>query len=205
VNDILETHCGHTTVGLIGNQWLLPTLSRLGRADVAHTIATRTDRPSWGYMVGKGATTIWERWDTDTRGPGMNSEALLIQAGSLGAWFVETVAGIAPDPSRPGSVRLLLRPHLAPGLEWARADVQTPHGLARSHWRREGDCWVWEVTVPPGTTALAHVPCESLDNLRESGGWAATAPGVSVVQGEGGLVVLELGAGEYRFNLPGLG
>lgn len=202
VRDILETHHGHTTVGLIGHQWLLPTLSRLGRADVAHTIATRTARPSWGYMVGKGATTIWERWDTDTRGPGMNSEALLIQAGSLGAWFVETLAGIAPDSAGPGFVRLRLCPHPVPGLEWARAEIQTPHGPARSHWRQEQGRWVWEVTVPPNTAALARIPCDPPDDLREGGVLVADAPGVSGAHFQDGAVVLELGAGNYAFSLP---
>lgn len=202
VRDILETHHGHTTVGLIGNQWLLPTLSRLGRTDVAHTIATRTERPSWGYMVGKGATTIWERWDTDTRGPGMNSEALLIQAGALGAWFVETLAGIEPDPAGPGFARLRLCPHPVPGLEWARAEIQTPHGTVASHWRQERDRWVWEVSIPPNSTACAVVPCTSLDNLHEGNGPVVKAPGVSVVQVEGSRVVLELGAGAYCFSFP---
>jgi len=55
-------HQGHTTVGLLGMQWLMEVLTDTGHADVALTIATRTDRPSWGYMIGKGATTIWERY-----------------------------------------------------------------------------------------------------------------------------------------------
>lgn len=83
VNEILVTHKGHLSVGLIGMQWLMQVLSDIGRPDVAWTIVTQTTRPSWGYMIGKGATTIWERWDCDTRDPGMNSEALLIQAGIL--------------------------------------------------------------------------------------------------------------------------
>lgn len=202
VRDVLETHHGHTTVGLIGNQWLLPTLSALGRADVAHAIATRTDRPSWGYMISKGATTIWERWDTDTRGPGMNSEALLILAGSLGAWFVETLAGIEPDPVGPGFARLRLRPHPLPGLAWARAEVATPYGKVTSHWRREPELWVWEVSVPPNGRALAAVPCSSWDQLREGGGPVVKAPGVNVVRGEGDRVLLELGAGDYCFAAP---
>ncbi|MFV1967638.1 MAG: hypothetical protein ACC628_19590 [Pirellulaceae bacterium] len=29
--------------------------------------ATRTERPSWDYMISKGAGTIWERWDIGTQ------------------------------------------------------------------------------------------------------------------------------------------
>jgi len=35
-------------------------LSDNGRADIAYTIASKEDYPSWGYMIGKNATTIWE-------------------------------------------------------------------------------------------------------------------------------------------------
>ena len=107
VDDIMVKHNGHLSVGLIGMQWLMQTLTDAGRPDVAWTIATQTTRPSWGYMLSKGATTIWERWDYDTRDPGMNSEALLIQAGNLDAWFYQTLAGIRP--AAPGFKKILIR------------------------------------------------------------------------------------------------
>src|SRR5262249_4392777 len=66
VNDIVVEHHGYTTVGLLGMQWLMEVLTDTNHADVALTIATRTQRPSWGYMIAKGATTIWERYDMDT-------------------------------------------------------------------------------------------------------------------------------------------
>ena len=102
IEDIMVKHNGHLSVGLIGMQWLMQTLSDIGHPQVAYTIATQTTRPSWGYMISKGATTIWERWETDTRDPGMNSEALLILSGNLEAWFYQTLAGINYDPEQPG-------------------------------------------------------------------------------------------------------
>ena len=108
VDDIMVKHNGHLSVGLIGMQWLMQTLTDVGRPDVAWTIATQTTRPSWGYMLSKGSTTIWERWDYDTRDPGMNSEALLIQAGNLDAWFYQTLAGIRP--AAPGFQKILIEP-----------------------------------------------------------------------------------------------
>ncbi|MGH3847892.1 MAG: family 78 glycoside hydrolase catalytic domain, partial [Pseudonocardiaceae bacterium] len=69
---IVEGDDGHLSVGLIGAQWLMQVLSRVGRADLALRIASQRTRPGWGYMVEQGATTVWERWDSDTQGPGMN-------------------------------------------------------------------------------------------------------------------------------------
>jgi alpha-L-rhamnosidase len=156
VDDIMVKHDGHLSVGLIGMQWLMQTLTDVGRPDVAWTIATQTTRPSWGYMLSKGATTIWERWDFDTRDPGMNSEALLIQAGNLDAWFYETLAGIRP--AAPGFKRILIRPTVVGDLTWVKAHFDSPYGRIVSDWKIEGNQLTMDVTVPANTTATIVVP-----------------------------------------------
>ena len=160
VDNILVKHNGHLSVGLIGMQWLMQTLTDIGRPDVAWTIATQTTRPSWGYMLSKGATTIWERWDMDTRDPGMNSEALLIQAGNLDAWFYQTLAGINCDPQQPGFKHIVIRPRLLGDLTWVKAHFDSPYGRIVSNWKRDGDKLTMNVTVPPNTTATIYVPAK---------------------------------------------
>ncbi len=156
VDDIMDKHDGHLTVGLIGMQWLMQTLTDAGRPDVAWTIATQTTRPSWGYMLSKGATTIWERWDYDTRDPGMNSEALLIQAGNLDAWFYETLAGIRP--AAPGFKKIVIQPTVVGDLTWVKAHFDSPYGRIVSDWKIEGNKLTMDVTVPANTTATIVVP-----------------------------------------------
>jgi alpha-L-rhamnosidase len=159
IDDIMEKHNGHLSVGLVGMQWLMQTLSHIGRPDVAWTIATQTTRPSWGYMLSKGATTIWERWDFDTRDPGMNSEALLIQAGNLDAWFYQTLAGIRP--AAPGFKEILIQPTVVGDLTWVRAHFDSPYGRIVSDWKIEGDRFTMNVTIPPNTTAIIVEPGKS--------------------------------------------
>jgi alpha-L-rhamnosidase len=156
VDDIMVKHEGHLSVGLIGMQWLMQTLTDIGRPDVAWTVATQTTRPSWGYMLSKGATTIWERWDYDTRGPGMNSEALLIQAGNLDAWFYQSLAGIRP--AAPGFKRILIRPEVVGDLTWVKAHFDSPYGRIASDWKIDGNQLTMDVTVPANTTATVMVP-----------------------------------------------
>ena len=50
----------HVSTGLIGIQFLMRGLTEHGKGDLAYTIATNRTYPSWGYMIDKGATTIWE-------------------------------------------------------------------------------------------------------------------------------------------------
>ncbi len=156
VNDIMVKHNGHLSVGLIGMQWLMQTLTDAGRPDVAWTIATQTTRPSWGYMLSKGSTTLWERWDYDTRDPGMNSEALLIQAGNLDAWFYQTLAGIRPAAQ--GFKKILIQPTVVGDLTWVKAHFDSPYGRIVSEWKIEGNQLTMDVTVPANTTATIVVP-----------------------------------------------
>ena len=199
VNDILITNKGHLSVGLIGMQWLMQVLTDIGRPDVAWTIVTQTTRPSWGYMMSKGATTIWERWDCDTRDPGMNSEALLIQAGNLDAWLYQTLAGINCDPSQPGFKHIIIKPRPLGDLTWVKAHHDCPYGRITSNWQRDGHVLTMEVMMPANTTATIHVPAKDAAGVTESGLPAVDAKGVKFLRMENGAAVYEVGSGCYRF------
>ncbi len=65
----IRNNNNHLNTGFLGTQFLLQTLSDQGFHDVAYTLATNRTYPSWGYMIEKGATTIWENWNADIKGP----------------------------------------------------------------------------------------------------------------------------------------
>ena len=199
VTDIIVRHHGHLTVGLVGMQWLMETLTETGHPEVALTIATQTARPSWGYMISKGATTIWERWDMDTRDPGMNSEALLIQTGDLNSWFYRTLAGIDYDPEHPGFKNIQMRPHLIPGLPFAKASLDSPQGRIESSWHLQKGQFRWDVVVPPNATATLYVPTAETEAVTESGQPVGRSRGVKFIGMEGKTAVYTVGSGNYSF------
>ena len=129
VNDILVKNNGHLTVGCPGLKWLMQILTSGGHTDVAYTILTQTTRPSWGYMVSKGGTSIWERWDRDTRDPGMNGQSQTILAGYLGAWMYQTLGGIAYDTKQPGFKNIIMHPEPVGDLRWVNASFESLYGL----------------------------------------------------------------------------
>src|SRR5437660_1208838 len=61
------------STGFLGTPYLLDVLADTGHADVAIALLLQTGYPSWGYMVTKGATTMWERWNGDVGDVAMNS------------------------------------------------------------------------------------------------------------------------------------
>jgi alpha-L-rhamnosidase len=201
--DEIEVSCGgHLSVGLIGMQWLMQVLTAIDRADLALRIARQRTRPSWGYMIEHGATTIWERWDSDTQGPGMNSEALLILAGNLGSWFFQAVAGIELDASEPGWRRAWLRPRLVRELESAGGSIDTVAGRYESAWIRNAGELDWSVAVPPNATATAWLPTDRPDEALEGGLPLDRTAGVRVVGAAPGGLELRLDSGSYRFRAP---
>ncbi len=202
VDDIMVKHHGQSTVGLLGMQWLMEVLSETGHADAALSIATRTDRPSWGYMIAKGATTIWERYDFDTRDPGMNSEALLIQTGDLEAWFFRSLAGIDYDPEHPGFKNIVMRPRVVPGLTFAKASLESPLGEIVSNWKIDAGRFSWNITVPPNGTATVYVPARDAEAVRESGKRASQAVGVKFLRRDNGYCVFEVESGRYSWVCP---
>ncbi|GAB4133340.1 MAG: hypothetical protein Kow0040_15490 [Thermogutta sp.] len=193
-----ETH-EHVGTGLIGGQWLMRTLTRNGRADLAYKLATQKTYPSWGYMIEKDATTIWELWNGDTADPAMNSHNHVMLVGDLVIWMYEHLAGIASDPNRPGFKHVLMRPETPGDLAWVRAVHRGPYGEIASHWRGQAGRFEWDVVIPPNSSATLWVPVGTGEVL-EGGQPVAQRDGIRFLRREGDRMVLEVGSGSYHFE-----
>jgi alpha-L-rhamnosidase len=181
-------------VGLVGEHWLMKVLSDNGRADLAYALATQKTYPSWGYMIDKGATTVWELWNGDTADPAMNSHNHMMLVGDLVIWFYEYLAGIQADPSQPGFKHIVMHPHIVGDLTWVKAWHRSIYGLIVSEWKREGGAFEWNVIVPANTVATLTVPSK---NLTEGG---KPIPSSRVLRNEGDWTVLRVGSGRYVFR-----
>ena len=68
------------------------------------------------------------------------------------------MAGLQPDPERPGYRHLRIAPQPGGGLTRARARLRTPYGLAESAWTLRGKRLEITVVVPPNATATVRLP-----------------------------------------------
>ncbi len=214
----IDRRKGHLSTGFVGVRDLQPTLTDVGRGDVAWRLMHQTSFPSWLYAVTHGATTIWERWDgwTHDRGfqnPGMNSFNHYAY-GCVGQWLYQSVAGIAPDP-RPstgpdanvaGYQRVIVRPLVDPSpkdpVTWVKASYESLHGLIETHWRRDGEQLRLDVRIPANAAATLILPCPDAGRVTESDHPLDAAPAISDVQADGRETRMALGAGCYRFACP---
>lgn len=197
VKKITEETRGHIGTGLVGGQWLNRVLTEGGRPDIVYRFATNTTYPSWGYMVEKGATTVWELWNGNTADPAMNSHNHVMLVGDLVIWLYECLAGL--KPAQPGFKHILMKPHPVGDLKFVKATHHSPYGLIRSEWKRDGARFDWQITIPPNTTATVCVPAASPDTVTEGRSPAVEARGVKSFRQESGVAVFELESGRYHF------
>lgn len=183
----------HVDTGIVGTRYLFEVLRNEGRADLAYRMITQESYPGWGYMIGRGATTIWERWE-DLRGLGMNSHNH-IMLGSVDAWFYRTLAGIRQ--TGPLWRQVLIEPHPIGGLRHASGRVGTLYGEIAVEWHTDNGELALDVTIPVGTKARVRIPRGGPnDRLFESG------ESIEALAAEG-YHELEVGSGTYHFERKG--
>jgi alpha-L-rhamnosidase len=196
----IERRGGHLSTGFIGTPYLMPTLTRNGRNDVAYRLLLNKTYPSWGYTISKGATTIWERWNGDTGDPGMNSFNHYA-FGAVGDWLYRYVGGIDQDPAAAGFKRIVIRPRPAEGLTSATAEHDSVYGTVKSTWEaRPGGGISLAVTVPANTSATVYVPAADKGRVTEGGRAINDRSGVRFLRMEDGCAVYAVEAGSYRFT-----
>ena len=156
----INAHHGHLTTGFVGTPYLCHCLSENGLHDLAGQVFMKEDFPGWLYAVKKGATTIWERWnsvlpDGSFDASGMNSLNHYAY-GSIGSWLYEKVAGIGC--MEPGYRKVRIQPMLTKGLTQVSASYESVYGTIQSAWScRDGKICV-DVRIPENTTAVIRLP-----------------------------------------------
>jgi alpha-L-rhamnosidase len=184
----------HLSTGFLGTPFLLFTLADHGRTDVAYRLLLNETYPSWGYMLSKGATTWWERWNGDTGDPSMNSYNHYA-FGSVMAWVYRYAAGIDTTPSTPGFKEIVIHPHLDPQMSSTHAEYDSIYGKIVSDWHgTPAGPFSLQLTIPGNTSATVFLPAIPGSRVTEGGNPIET-------QMEGGASVVRVGSGTYHFEV----
>jgi len=67
------------------------------------------------------------------------------------------MAGIQTDETNPGFRHIIFAPQPDTRLDYAKAAIDTRHGLVKAGWRKSGEGFAYEFTVPEGCTAEARL------------------------------------------------
>jgi alpha-L-rhamnosidase len=193
---------GHLTTGFLGTPLLCSTLSKIGRDDLAFMLINRKEYPSWLYPVTQGATTIWERWDTQkpdgTIIQGMNSFNHYAY-GAIGEWLYSYVAGLRIDPQNPGYKHIIFQPHFGGGLTNANAELLSNYGLVISSWEIKYGSFNYNVEIPANTTGTIILPYAKLSEVTLNSTSITKSTEAQQVDNQ---VILKLGSGKYQLKYP---
>jgi alpha-L-rhamnosidase len=193
VKDI-EARDWHLSTGFLGTPFLLFALADHGRTDVAYRLLLNDTYPSWGYMLSKGATTWWERWNGDTGDPAMNSYNHYA-FGSVIAWVYRYGAGIDTMPDSPGFKEIVVHPHLDSHMTSARAEYDSIYGKIVSDWSGSlAGPFSLRVRIPANTSARVFLPAIAEAHLTEDGNPVEARQ-------ESGSYVVQIGSGSYTFEV----
>ena len=148
---------GHFTTGIFGTKYILETLSATGNTGSVFKIVNSTDYPGWGFMIDRGATTIWETWK-ESDNVYSNCHPMF---GSVSEWFYRWLAGIRPDPDNPGFRKFIISPNLPSDLTYVNCSYQSPFGIIKSNWEKTKKGARFEISVPKNTSAYFKIPCHN--------------------------------------------
>ncbi|MFI1732218.1 alpha-L-rhamnosidase [Streptomyces acidicola] len=192
---LIEAKGWHLSTGFLGTPRLLPVLTDTGHTDVAYRLLHQRTFPSWGYQIDRGATTMWERWDSIQPDGGFQSPAMNsfnhYAYGSVGEWMYANIAGLAPG--RAGYRRIVIRPRPGGDVTSANATFASPYGPVSTRWQQRSGGFVLSCVVPPNTSAEVWIPTDDPERVKHTRG--------TFVRAEDGCAVFEVDSGSHRFTV----
>ncbi|MDZ7608311.1 MAG: family 78 glycoside hydrolase catalytic domain [Cyclobacteriaceae bacterium] len=183
---------GHLDTGIFGTRFFFEVLAENGMNDLAYEALNKTTEPSFGHWIELGSTTSREQWSTG----GSHNHPMF--GGGL-VWFYRNLAGMQPDPEKPGFRHIIFKPQVVESLGFVTYTNNTPYGESGITWKLEKDQLSMDVMVPVGCTATVYVPAAQGTTVTESGVEANSAMGVKHLRYEDAFAVYEVESGVYGF------
>jgi alpha-L-rhamnosidase len=182
------------STGFLATPFSLDVITDCGEPVLVYDLLLKTTPPSWGYMIERGATTIWESWTHEAGfGASRNHYAL----GAVCGFLYRRIAGI--EPAAPGFSRIRVRPILDARVGSAGAEYDSVQGRIATRWTLQGAAFTLALTVPPNTRAAVHLPTATGATATESDLPLERVRNLKVLSRQPSKTVVEVGSGTYRF------
>jgi len=203
----IERNGNRLQTGFLGTAILLPTLTKIGRDDLAYSLLLQHENPSWLYSVDQGATTIWERWNSYTIANGFGDVGMNsfnhYAYGAVAAWMFETALGIAPTSKEPAFKKTVISPRPDKRLSVC-GKYDSPYGVISASSSFEGDKWIYACSTPANTTADITIPVQNIENVTVNGkkvkDLTLEADGITFTSCNNNFAEFTALSGDYVFN-----
>ncbi len=172
--------------GLSGTKYIFDAMTENGYGEEVYEIFNTDVYPGYGYWLKKGATSMWEYWETDGRSDNHHMFGVIVK------WFYRHLAGI--QEATAGYKRSIIKPIVPGDLSYASAGIETPYGMLESEWTKAEDGGITlNINIPSGTTATVYVPLGNNTAVEAP----AAASRLSIE--ENGYEVYSVAAGKHTF------
>jgi hypothetical protein len=125
--------------------------------------------------------------------------------GDFSAWMYQYLGGIRlsddvsaiaekTDPAKVAFKEFIICPDPVEGLDWVKAEHDSPYGTIRSQWVKSENGFKLEVDIPVNTTATVYLPVKP-------GASGVSAP-VPEVKSNRDRMAFKVGSGHYEFLAP---
>jgi alpha-L-rhamnosidase len=81
-----------------------------------------------------------------------------------------------------------------------KCSYQSPYGKIVSNWKLENGLFMWDISVPPNTTATVYMPAKRIEDVTENGKNILKPPDVNFLRMENNRAVLAVESGRFEFE-----
>ena len=177
----------------------MEVLSEYGQVDAVYRLLMIRTAPSFGYMLEKGATTMWEKWQADIDNDIMNSHNQPMLS-SCAIWFYKWLAGI--QNAGTGFSKIVIAPRVPEEVHHVCCSLDAMAGRISVEWKRAAEGgeagaagFEIDVAIPFNTTA-----CVELEKAWSSGK-EPSFPGALKIEETQDRYMVEIGSGSYHFAI----
>lgn len=182
----------HLSTGIFGTKLMLDLLREHDMNEQMYRMANQRDFPGWGYMIEKGATSLWETWAYSDNTYSQNHPMF----GSISEWFYRSLLGI--NPEEPGFEKFIIKPQPAGDLSFAKGSYHSMQGKISVEWEIVEKKFILSVEVPVNTTAKIFIPSSS--GIIVESGKEIDNENIFFHVYRNGYVTLSTGSGKYQFE-----
>lgn len=157
--DLIRQNDNRLGTGFLATGQLLGVLADNDYADLAYRLLLSTENPSWLGMLKAGATTMWEYWDGISETGEARGSLCHYSKGAVVSFLYNYVLGIRlpenPGVQQAGYRRVLIKPVLGGGIQFAKGGIKTQFGELKVAWEIGKQL---EVEIPPQIHATVELP-----------------------------------------------
>jgi hypothetical protein len=196
--DSIVTSGMKLTAGDIVYHFLVQALDEGGASKLLYDLNYRDDVPGYGFQLKKGATALTESWAALKE---VSNNHLML--GHIMEWFYTGLAGIDQSPGSVGYKEIVIKPEPVGDINYVNASYETFYGTVKSEWKKTGNNFSLQVTIPANTSALIYLPAAQENEIRENGSSISGSKEVHLLRFEKGRAVIRVGSGNYHFEVRG--